>query len=138
MQRYSKLAFNNNQNTAYYYCSDIECKGRGYSRYSKNKKNQNEININTNENFIITKSHNIDYVNHNYIKYKKVLEDIKTKSFNKIKNKLKNYEYLSIFLKGQAILHNEKITTALVLENLFKEEYSNISINNIIIILKIL
>jgi hypothetical protein len=24
---------------AYYYCSDKECKGRGYIRYSKNKKN---------------------------------------------------------------------------------------------------
>ena len=32
-------------------------KGRGYIRYSKNKKYQNEININTNENFIIAKSH---------------------------------------------------------------------------------
>lgn len=25
MRRYSKLAFNNNQNTAYYYCTDKEC-----------------------------------------------------------------------------------------------------------------
>ena len=57
---YLKMAFNNNQNTAYYYCSDIECKGWGYIRYSKNKKNQNEIYINTNENFIIIKSYNID------------------------------------------------------------------------------
>ena len=100
MWRYSKLAFNNNQNIAYYYCSYTECKGRGHIRYSKNKNYQNEININTNENFIINKSHNIDYENHNYIKYKKILEDIKTKSFNTIKNKLKNYEYLTTFLKG--------------------------------------
>ena len=28
-----------------------------------------------------------------YIKYKKILEDIKAKSFDTIKNKLKNYEY---------------------------------------------
>ena len=67
MWRYSKMAFNNNQNTAYYYWSDTECKRRGYIRYSKNKIFQNEININTKENFIITKSHNIDYENHNYI-----------------------------------------------------------------------
>ena len=119
--RYSKLAFNNNQNTAYYYCSDTKRKGRGYIRYSKNKIFQNEININTKENFIITKSHNIDYENHNYIKYKIILEDIKTKSYNTIKNKLKNYEYLTTFLKGYPILHNEKITSTLVLENLFKE-----------------
>ena len=83
------MAFNNNQNTAYYYQSDKECKGRGYIRYSKNKKNQNEININNNENFIIIKSYNIDQENHNYIKYKKILEDIKTKSFNTKKIKLK-------------------------------------------------
>ena len=57
---YSKFSFNNNKNTAYYYNSDIEWKGRGYIRYSKNKKNQNEIYINTNENFIIIKSYNID------------------------------------------------------------------------------
>ncbi len=55
MWLYLKLTFKNNQNTSYYHCTDTECKGRGYIRYSKNKKNQNEININDNENFIITK-----------------------------------------------------------------------------------
>ena len=102
-------------------------------RYELNANNEYEKIEQNKELFILTKEHSIPYKEHNYQKYKEIINDINNKTKNAIKSQLKNYSYLNTFLKSFAILNKDKISSSGELYNLFKDEYGpiNIDINSI-------
>ena len=102
-------------------------------RYELNANNEYEKIEQNKELFILTKEHSIPYKEHNYQKYKEIINDINNKTKKYIKSQLKNYSYLNTFLKSFAILNKDKISSSGELYNLFNDEYGpiNIDINSI-------
>ena len=135
--KYSLSSYYENNKTAYYKCSDSNCSAR--ASYDLNDINNKEINIIQNKkeinqngenlNISITKPHSLKYENHSYIKYEIIKKDIKNLSKNQIIKKLKDFEYLSNFLKVYAITKIDICNSYTKLKTLFEQEYCKLEIN---------
>ena len=119
----------NKNNTSYYYCSDTKCSGRGLVRFDVNEKTEYDKKEKDLENFILTKEHSFPYEEHSYQKYKTIKKEIEELPKKEIINKLKDYKYLCNFTKAFAILHKDRITSALSIINLLKEIYGDVKLN---------
>ena len=74
--KFSLSSYNKSNTTAYYYCSDTNCTGRGLIKYILDGNTEYEKKINGKEELINTKNHSIDYEDHSYQKYKQVILDL--------------------------------------------------------------
>ena len=127
--KYSISTYNKNSNTAYYYCNDTSCSGKGTYVLNNENKTEFEKKFNNNEFFYLTKDHSIDYEHHNYNINEKTIKDIYNYDINSIKIKLKDVKYLQVFIKKYAIKHNDRSTSASKLYNIFTEEFGNIKLD---------
>ena len=103
--------------TGYYKCYDSECKAIGKIQFNYedilNLDLFNNIFID-NENFILTKKHSKEYINHSYKRKEIILNDIKNKKFSY--EKIKDFNYLKLFLREYCIINKN-----LSLDNLFNK-----------------
>ena len=65
--KYSISNYNKSSNSAYYYCSDTSCNGKGTYNFNDEIKSEFEKKIGNKETFQITKEHTIEYSQHNYV-----------------------------------------------------------------------
>ena len=127
--KYSISNYNKSSNSAYYYCSDTSCKGKGTYSFNDEIKSEFEKKIGNKEPFQLTKEHSIEYSQHNYVINEETIGDLKKFDIEQIKNKLTNYKYLQIFIKKFAIINNDKCTSSSKLYNLLIEQFGNFEIN---------
>lgn len=87
--KYSIKYFKEDKLNIYYNCIDTKCKGTGiYTLIENNNELKDKPLINNNvnkDNFIITKSHTINYEDHYYNKLNKIKKDLEELSINNIK-----------------------------------------------------
>lgn len=72
--KFSLSKYHKNSNTVYYYCSGINCKGKGFNTFKIEEKKLLYEKIKY-DNFKVTNEHSIPYEEHSYILNKTILKD---------------------------------------------------------------
>ena len=107
------------------------CSSKGILQINNDKKTEYEKLIENKENFNLTKIHNIEYEQHNFIINETAIKEIENYNKEGTKKKLEGIEYLKIFLKKYAIKNNHIITSASKLNVIFTNEFDNYDNNYI-------
>ena len=69
------IFFYEKAHTAYYYCSDTNCKGKGTYNFDIEKESEYNKKMKNTEIFVLSKEHTIEYNSHNYVINETAIKD---------------------------------------------------------------
>ena len=128
IQKFSLSKYHKNSNTAFYYCSDTNCKGKGFNTFNIEDTKLLYETIKY-DNFKVTNEHSIPYEDHSYILNETILKDYEELNKKELYKKFKNYKYLKSFTRIYLDNHPEVGSSFHKILELFHNEYPNFKID---------